>query len=108
MGFRFVWLVVCFGFNGWLVVSDSGFCGFGGCVSFMGFDYDVGCVGLNFRCGLLWFNASGCVGFEFWGFWVLRSFFGVYGLDFNFWVCVLRFGFVFFFNTHLISIHVIF
>ena len=112
VGFGFVWLVVCFGFNGWLVVLDSGFCGFSGCVSFMGFDYDVGCVG-----------------FGFWGFWVLRSFFGVYGLwvmrcwfgcgwcsmdaggsvlDFNFWVCVLRFGFVFFFNTHLISIHVIF
>ena len=80
MGFGFVWLVVCFGFSGWLVVLDSGFCGFGGCVSFMGFDYDVGCVGLNFRCGLLWFNAGGCVGFKFWGFWVLRSFFGVYGL----------------------------
>ena len=48
MGFGFVWLVVCFGFNGWLVVSDSGFCGFGGYVSLMGFDCDVGCVGLNF------------------------------------------------------------
>ena len=80
MGFGFVWLVVCFGFNGWLVVSDSGFCGFGGYVSLMGFDCDVSCVGLNFRCGLLWFNAGGCVDFGFWGFWVSRSFFGVYGL----------------------------
>ena len=33
VGFEFVWLVFCFGFSGWLVVSDSGFCGFGGCVS---------------------------------------------------------------------------
>ena len=71
--------VVGFGFV-WLVVSDSGFCGFSGCVSLMGFDCDVGCVGLNFRCGLLWFNAGGCVGFGFCGFWVSRSFFGVYGL----------------------------
>ena len=33
VGFGFVWLVVCFGFSGWLVISNSGFCGFGGCVS---------------------------------------------------------------------------
>ena len=30
----FGWLFVCFGFSGWLVVLDSRFCGFGGCVSF--------------------------------------------------------------------------
>ena len=33
VGFQVCWLVVCFEFNGWLVVSDSGFYGFGGCVS---------------------------------------------------------------------------
>ena len=33
VGFGFVWLVVCFGFSGWLVISDSGFCGFDGCVT---------------------------------------------------------------------------
>ena len=33
VGFGFVWLIVCFGFSGWLVVLDFGFCGFGGCVS---------------------------------------------------------------------------
>ena len=78
-GFEFVWLVVRFGFSGWLVVSDSRFYGFGGCVSLMGFDCDVGCVGLNFQCGLLWFNTGGCVGFMFCGFWVSRSFLGFTG-----------------------------
>ena len=76
----FGWLFVSGSVVGWLVVLDSGFCGFGGYVTLMGYDCDVGCVGLNFRCGLLWFNAGGCVGFRFWGFWVSRSFFGVYGL----------------------------
>ena len=53
VGFGFVWLIVCFGFSGWLVVLDSGFYGLSGCLSLMGFDCDVCCVGLNFQCGLL-------------------------------------------------------
>jgi len=65
VGFRFVWLFICFGFSGWLVVSGSGFCGFGGCVGLMGFGFDVGCVGLNFSCGLLWFGGGDYVGFWF-------------------------------------------
>ena len=68
VGFGFVWLIVCFGFSGWLVVLDSGFYGLSGCLSLMGFDCDVCCVGLNFQCGLLWFNAGGCVGFGGSGF----------------------------------------
>ena len=53
MRFGFVWLIVCFGFSGWLVVLDFGFYGFSGCLSLMGFDCDVCYVGLNFQCGLL-------------------------------------------------------
>ena len=66
-------------------------------------------------CG---FRVFGVLGFKilFWDLrvvgyrWVMRCWFG-YGwcsvdagglvLDFNFWVCVLRFGFVFLFNTYL-------
>ena len=70
----FGWWVVCFGFSGWLVVLDSGFCGFWVSRSFFGVLRVVGCQWVMrcwFGCGWCSMDAGGSV------------------LDFNFWVCVL-------------------